>query len=374
MFARAVELDPDFALAYAELSRTHSALYLGGWDHVEDRLSMAKAAAIRALDLQPELPEAHLALGYYYYWGRREYDRALKEFAIAEKGLPNDNRILEAIAYVRRRQGNFEVAADYLKRAFELSPQDAQIANEIGGTYEILRRYAEAERYYDRSISLAPDQVLAYMNKAGIYVMWQGDTQKARATLESMPKKDDESMFGYWFWLELLERDYQAALDRLASASVELIKNQNQFTPKALLAGRVYQLMDKPELARASFDSARVLLETELKERPDDYRIRSALGIAYAGLGRKADAIREGKLGVELYPVSKDAFGIGTFRVRVLAYIHVMVGEYDASIDQIEYLLSIPSLIITVPLLRLHPDWDPLRDHPRFEALLEKYE
>jgi tetratricopeptide (TPR) repeat protein len=187
-----------------------------------------------------------------------------------------------------------------------------------------------------------------------------------------MPKKDDESMFWYWFWLELLERDYQAALDRLASASVELIKNQYQFIPKALLAGRVYQLMDKPELARASFDSARVLLETELKERPDDYRIRSALGIAYAGLGRKADAIREGKLGVELFPVSKDAY-FGPFRVRALAYIHVMVGEYDASIDQIEYLLSIPSFI-TVPLLRLHPDWDPLRDHPRFEALLEKYE
>jgi TolB-like protein/Flp pilus assembly protein TadD len=372
MYERAVELDPDFALAYAELSRTHSVLYHGGWDRVEERLSVAKATANRALELQPELPEAHLALGYYYYWGRREYDRALKEFAIAEKGLPNDNRILEAIAYVRRRQGNFAVALDYLKRAFELSPQNALIADEIGSTYEILRRYAEAERYYDRSISLAPDQELAYLDKADIYIKRQGDAQKARATLESMPKKDDESMFEYWFWLELLERDYQAAQDRLSFASVEFIKNQRQFTPKALLAGRVYQLIDKPELARASFDSARILLEREVKEQPDDCRVRSALGIAYAGLGRKEDAIREGKLGVELYPASKDAF-VSLYYVQHLAYIYVITGEYNTALDQIEYLLSIPSWI-SVPLLRLDPRWDPLRDHPRFQALLEKYE
>ncbi len=142
------------------------------------------------------------------------------------------------------------------------------------------------------------------------------------------------------------------------------------WTP-ALLAARTHRLRGESELAHASYDSARAILERELDARPDDDRIHSALGIAYAGLGRKDEAIREGKRGVELYPVSKDAM-IGPFRVADLAEIYTMVGEYDAALDEIEYLLSIPSEM-SVPLLRLDPIWDPLRDHPRFQDLLEKY-
>jgi tetratricopeptide (TPR) repeat protein len=129
--------------------------------------------------------------------------------------------------------------------------------------------------------------------------------------------------------------------------------------------------MGEPELAHASYDSARAILEKELDAHPNDHRVHSALGIAYAGLGRKEDAIREGKRGVELFPVSKDAL-IGPVRIWDLAEIYTMVGEYDAALDEIEYLLSIPSLM-SVPWLRLDPIWDPLRDHPRFQALLEKY-
>lgn len=129
-------------------------------------------------------------------------------------------------------------------------------------------------------------------------------------------------------------------------------------------------MLNKPELARASFNSARIILEREVKERPGDPRIHSSLGIVYAALGHKEAAIREGKRAAELLPVSKDVF-IGSERVKVLAKIYVMMGEYDAALDQIEYLLSMPSFL-SIPLLRLDPLWDPLRDHPRFKRLLKE--
>jgi len=369
MFERAVELDPSFALAYARLSMAHSRFYHYGYDQTEDRLAKAKAAVDKALELQPDLPDAHLAFGYYYYWGHRAYDRALEEFAIAEKNLPNDPSILMAVAFIWRRQGNFEDALDNLKRGSEMSPRDASVAFEIAVTYMVLRRYPEAERYYDRSIFLEPDQVYSYAWKAFNYWRRDGSTKKARTTLEEMPKKMVPTSVYFWFLQELYERNYKSALDRLSSATIESIEFQEAFIPKAQLAGLIYLLMNEPAQARASFDSARTILEREVKERPDDARVHSSLGIVYAALGRKEEAIQEGKIAVELYPVSKDAF-IGVDRVKDLAFICTMVGDYEAALEQIEYLISIPGYF-SVPLIRLDPIWDPLRHHPRYQRLLK---
>jgi serine/threonine protein kinase/tetratricopeptide (TPR) repeat protein len=372
MFERAIELDPDFALAYAQLSIAHSSMHHYGHDRTEDRAAKAKGAADRALELTPGLPEAHLALAWYHYHCHREYDSALEELAIAERGLPKDSRILQVAGFIRRRQGLFDKALNNLTAALELSPQDADLIRNIAETYALLRRYPEAERYFDRSISQAPDQGAAYSEKAEVYWLWEGNIRKARATLEGMPQKYDPNYyFGRWFQQELFERNYQAALDLLASTPVESFQSQFGFMPKAQLAGGVYLLMGEPERASASYDSARILLEKEVKERPEDHRIRSSLGIVYAGLGRKEEAIREGKLGVELMPVSKDAY-IGLYRVEDLAFIYLLVGESDLALERLEYLLSIPCKL-SVPLLRLDPRWDSLRDHTRFQELLEKY-
>jgi serine/threonine-protein kinase len=369
MFERAVELDPSFALAYARLSMAHSRLYLD-YDQTEDRLAKAKAAVDKALELQPELAEAHLALGYYYYWGHRAYDRALEEFAVAEKKLPNDPSILEAVAFIWRRQGNFEEALSNLKRVSEMNPRDAGTAVSVAVTYTALRRYPEADRYFNRSIFLEPDQVYGYTWKAFNYWLGDGSTEKARTALEEMPKKIDPFAILFWFLQELYERNYKSALDRLSSATIESIELQMVFIPKAQLAGLVYLLINEPAQARASFDSARTILQREVKERPDDARVHSSLGIVYAALGRNEEAIQEGKMAVELYPVSKDAL-IGVARVKDLATIYTMVGDYEAALDQIEYLLSIPGYL-SVPLLRLDPIWEPLRHHPRFQKLLKR--
>jgi non-specific serine/threonine protein kinase len=370
MFERAVALDPDFALAYALLSKAHSAMHHWSFDRSEERLSRARAAVDQALVLQPELPEAHLMFAYYYYRGYRDYELALEELAIAEKGLPNDSRILILTGAIWRRQGKIEAAVDRFEGAFELSPQNAGLPYEIGYTCRFLRRHAEADRYFDLSISLAPDQRAAYGEKANNYIAWLGDTKRAREVLEEMPgKRRDVQEWLLELWR--MERNYQAILDFASSDSRPIIWDQRFVSLPALLAASAHRLMGKPELAHASYDSARAILTKELDAHPDDHRFHSALGIAYAGLGRKDKAMREGRRGVELLPVSKDALE-GPFRVRDLAEIYTLVGEYDAALNEIEYLLSIPSYM-SVPELRLDRIWDPLRDHPRFQALLEKY-
>ena len=148
----------------------------------------------------------------------------------------------------------------------------------------------------DRSISLAPDQVFAYVEKARNHWLWHGDIEKARSTLEEMPRKNTSRSIFHWFQQELFERKYQAALDRLAFRPGESLEYQYWFIPKSQLAGLVYRLMGESERSRKAYETARILLEEEIEKRAEDHRVRSSLGIVYAGLGRKEDAIREGKL------------------------------------------------------------------------------
>jgi len=373
MYEKAVELDPTFALAYAQLSRAHLYMYWMFYDRSEERLVMAKEAVDKAFQLNPELPEAHLALGNYYYYGHLDYDRALEQFAIARKSQPNNSLLFAAIGYVRRRQGKFEQALANLKKASELDPLDKLVAMEVARTFILLRKYPEAERYFERAISLAPDHPEPYHRKALLYLRPEGNTEKARTVLEkamqnSKSAAEDADIVILQVEIDVFDRNYPEALDRLSLKS-EHINNRLYFIPSALRYALIYGYMNKRELAKKYYDEAQSILESKIEEQPGDERFHSSLGIAYAGLGRKEDAIREGKLAVELLPVTKDAWR-GTLRVEDLARIYVMVGEFDAAIDQIEFLLSVPG-VMSIPLLRLDPAWDPLRDHGRFKRLLE---
>jgi len=373
MYEKAVELDPTFALAYAQLSRAHSGMYWRYYDRSEERLAMAKQAVDKALELDPDLPEAHLALGHYYYQAHLDYERALEQFAIARKDKPNNSEILSFIGFVQRRQGNFEEALVNIKKASELDPRSG-LAEEVGETYMLLRNYPEAERYFNRAISVSPDVPLAYSWKAWLYLCWEGSTGKAREVLEealqNIGSVEDQFIILRSVLLNVFDGDYQEALDRLSSCKLEAFDTQFFFIPKVQLYAQINGLMGNQQLKQANYESARSILETKIKERPEDARFHSSLGIAYAGLGRKEDALREGKLGVELLPVSREAMR-GLYRVEDLAHISVMVGEFDTAIDQLEFLLSRPGCM-SIPLLRLDPAWAPLHDDPRFGDLLRR--
>jgi TolB-like protein/Flp pilus assembly protein TadD/tRNA A-37 threonylcarbamoyl transferase component Bud32 len=370
VFRRAVQLDPGFALAHAELSKAHSYHYHMRYDRSKERLEMAKRAVDRAMELAPESPEVHLALGYYHYWGHMEYEPALKEFAIAGKGLPNSAELLEATAYVYRRQGRWAEHLVRLEKAVELDPLDAQKALNLVLSYGALRRYEDAVEQLDRSIALAPNQTAAYGLKALTYWLWKGTTEEARAALEAMPEADTPRAAVGWFLQEMHEGKYREALDRLSSGPIRDILPQREI-PRGLFQAWAYQSLNEPKLARGAYDAARSLMEERLRDRPDDARLHVNLGVALAGLGRKEEAIRHGKRAIELNPVSRDAMN-GPHIVGSLALIYTMVGEHDAALDRLEDLLSIPSGF-SVAYLRLDRRWEPLWDHPRFKDLETRF-
>jgi tetratricopeptide (TPR) repeat protein len=171
--------------------------------------------------------------------------------------------------------------------------------------------------------------------------------------------------------VDLYDGSLQEAATRLPSEAWEVCESQFHFVPKALLQAQIHDLLNQPQPARSFYESARNFADAKARQLPDEAFFRGALGIAYAGLGRKQDAIREGKAAVDLLPVSKDAFR-GLYVVEELARIHVMVGEYEAALDRLEYLMSIPG-DLGAGALRLDPAWKPLRDHPRFQALIRRY-
>ena len=372
MYEKAVKLDPGFALAYAQLSRCHATMYWQYYDHTPERLHMAKTAVDTALKLAPDLPEAHLAKGHYYYYCQSDWDLALAEFAIARKGLPDDSDLLSFIGLVQRRQGNFEEALANIKRASELDPLNNNITIDLGETFTYMRNYTEAMRCFDRAISLAPDAARPYGYKASVYLLSEGDIEKTREVVAEALRKaniqEESSIVNSLINLDVYEGNYQNALGRL-SRQLEDIESQDCFIPLAMRYARIYGYMNRSDLAEEYYEKAREILEAKTQQQPDDARFYSALGIVYAALGRKHDAISAGKLAVELLPVTEEAMR-GTYRVADLARIYVMLGEFDLAIEQIELLLSVPGEL-SIPLLRLDPAWAPLRDHPGFKDLLE---
>ena len=375
MFERAIEQDPNFALAYAKLTTAYLRLYWIYYFRADMSLvAKAKEAVDMAFKLSPDSPETHWALGYYYYYGHMDYDRALEYFNQAKKSLEDSSEILHGIAYVQRRQGKYDQAVDNLRKAAELDPRAQVIPYEIGITYNSLRNYPEAEKYLSRAISLAPDIAASYAWKIQLYLSWEGSTKNALKVIDEAPQTVQLSEDGDFVLSSVLVHmfngDYQKALDRLFIVSSDALNVHDFFVPKALLYARIYGLLNQPELEQEHYDSARSFLEAKVKEWPEDARIHSSLGLACAGLGRKEEAIQEGKAAVELLPVTRDAWR-GPLRVEDLARIYVKVGEYDAAIDQLELLLSIP-YEISIPLLKLDPVWDPLRNSPRFQKLLKR--
>jgi TolB-like protein/Flp pilus assembly protein TadD/predicted Ser/Thr protein kinase len=372
MFQRAVQLDPDFSLAEVALSRAHAAMYHFGHDRTPERQAMAREHADRALEMSPQLPEAHAALGWYYYWCHKDYGHAMEAFDVAGRNRPNDDQILFAIGVVNRRKGEWSQTLAALKRAYELSPLDALHPQELAMTYMWLRDYEQAEGYYEQSVAIAPDQRDGYTERAILYWLWKGDLEASRRVLEEIPVSDDPSAVWYWFWQEMYEGSPRAAIERLASESRDMLGEQFYFAPRMLLMAYAHDSLGERAEALEAYEVAREQLLAELGERPDDHRARSALGIALGGLGRSEEAIREGMKAVEMYPIERDALA-GPPWVVNLAVIYTMAGEKEAAIDAIESVLSIPSRT-SVVWFRLDPRFEPLWEEQRFQALMDAHD
>jgi serine/threonine protein kinase/tetratricopeptide (TPR) repeat protein len=370
VFERAAELDPSFALAYARLSRAHASMVNLGFDRSKERVSMAKQAVERALELQPEHPKVKLARGYFYYHALLDYEKALPLFSDIESQLPNEVEILMAKGYILRRIGKWEESFNYSSKAMILSPRDSALIGQIGITLMCMRRYDEALEYLDRSIALAPDDRGSYLYKYMVYSLGFGDLGNSRKALEAMPERQDPISGYFWFLQHHFERNYQKALETIDAISLDIIRAQQEIATKQEMRALVYFLTGEKERSQKEYEAALEILKSEIEKSPEDFRLHIALGRVHAGLGDKEQAIKEGKRGVELLPVSKNALH-GPKQVMFLAEIYAMVGEHELAIDQIDLLMSI-SCPYSIPFLKINPQMEPLFNNPRFIRLLEQ--
>ena len=373
LFEQTTKLDPNFAAAFAGLSMVESWMY-HSFDPLPARREKARTAANEALRLQPDLPEAHLALGFSYYYGDRDYERALAEFEIAKRGLPNEAQAYMAIGAIQRRQGRWVESTANLEKAAELDPKNSSVLVNLGYNYMATRNFEAADKIFDRGIEAAPESFGSRALKSELAIRWKGDLSVAEKELASVPAGVDPQglvTLGRAGVLTL-QRKFKEALQVIQQFRGEtLLVRASATCPKASLEGTLYLYLDDKVNAHSAFERARIIAERLVRESPDDAARHGQLALILAGLGQKDAAIAEGKRAVELLPESQDAFD-GPEVTVVLAQIYAWTGESDEAFRLLDHLLVVPNGI-TVPGVKLDPIWDPLRKDPRFQALIDKY-
>jgi TolB-like protein/Tfp pilus assembly protein PilF len=364
---RAVTLDPAFAQAQAQLARLHLGLFWFGFDSGESQLPLADAAIRRALALQPDLPDAHLAKGYYHYWGFRDYPPALAEFEQARAARPSDADAIASMAYIQRRQGKLAEAMVNVREAARLDPRAAIHPYVIGLVQADQRETADAVASFERALALEPGAVNPRLQLIDLYIA-SGDTGRARRELRAIPA-EDPALPGAWVDLLIILRQYREALSKVDEMPV-IERVQLGYRPRALARGEVYAFLGDRARATVNFDSAIALLERDLRKASpaDAPPIRLSLGTAYAGVGRRDDALREAGRATELIPIGLDLEAGAGFRLQ-LAVVQAMLGEQESAVAGLDSLLKLPTGL-TATQLRMDPHWDPLRNHPGFRRLV----
>jgi TolB-like protein/Flp pilus assembly protein TadD len=374
LFEQAIKLDPNFAAAFAGLSLVESRIY-HSFDPTPGRREKARRNADEALRLQPDLPEGHLALGFSYYYGDRDYERALAEFEIAKRGLPNESEAYFAIGAIQRRQGKWAESNANLEKAAMLDPKNTDVLINLCFSYMAQRDFETASKVLDRVVAASPQSFQTNILKAFMAAQWKGDLSAAEKVFSSIqPETDSDGLMTMGrAWLLMLHRKLPEALQVVQKFRGETLFNTTTAPcPKTLLEGEIYRLQGDEAKARTAFEHARVVSEQLLREAPDDPARHGQHGLILAALGQKQEAIAEGKRAVELVPESQDAFD-GPLGTAALAQIYAWTGEFDEAFRLLDHLLSVPTHGLTVPMLQLDPAWDPLRKDPRYQALIDKY-
>jgi len=377
LYARAIELDPKFALALARYSQLES-WFSHTVDPTRERRQKARALAEQALQLQPDLPEAHLAMGFSYYYGDNNYDAAQKEFEIAQRGLPNESEVYLALGAIQRRQGKWAESTANFEKAASLNPKESWPLQNLALNYQMLRNFDAANKTIDRGLKVDPDGIGLWEIKSKLAIAEKGDlsvSEEAFQAAKSMPMNDENKLriASSRADVFLLERKYQEGLREAESLPDDLFHTAfpQHLSGKYFLIGFARRALQDEAGARAAFLKAKDLLEAQLKESPDSPDMCILLAKVLACLAEKDAASAEARRATELLPESKDAFG-GPEITAGVAEVYATLGDNDRAIEILDRLLSRPSAV-TVQGLKVNPIWDPLRSDPRFQALLQKY-
>ena len=366
----AVTRDPDFFLAYCLIAQTRSLLY---WDldHTPAQRDSADVAVKAAFRLRPEAGEAHLAHAHYLSNCNLDYDKARAELALAQRKLPNNAQVFALLGSIDSLQGRWSESTRAYEAALELDPRNLFTLRRLTMRYQIMRRFAEAVATLDRLRALAPQDAKTRVLRAWVELEWRADPKPLHETMEALLEENPvvaaEAGAEYWLDLALCERDLVAATRALKTIP-NGVDISGLHLPRALMEGCVARTLGEERTAVEAFTAARVEVERAVREQPDHGPPLCVLGVIDAGLGRKEEAIREGRRARELLPLPKDALG-GAQIMLFLAVIYAWTGEKDLAIEQIAATLQVPGYLC-YGQLRLHPLWDPLRGDPRFEKLV----
>jgi serine/threonine-protein kinase len=338
-------------------------------------LALAEAAIQAASRLRPDAGETHLTRAFHFYNGYRDYNRALAELEVARRSLPNTPAIFELMGYVQRRQGRCEDSIGSLERVIELDPRDVNMRYQIADSYAFLRRYAEQKSTYDRILAIEPNNLGAKAERAFVEVDWKADTRPLHQLIDeiratnpvTMPKiyDSDASLV-----CALAERDVAAAKLALMASNDVLLGDVGVVFTRPFVEGVIARMTNDEQKAQLSFTAARAQQEKTVKVQPDWGPAWCVLGLIDAALGRKEEALGEGRRAIELLPVEKDAV-VGLVMIKYFAVIAAWVGEKDVACKQLATAVRPPgNCRVSYGELKLMPWWDALRGEPCFEKIV----
>lgn len=369
--------DPSFFDAYYQLAYAHEQAYaVFASDHSPARRAAAEAAVAAATRLRPDAAETHLARANYLYYCLRDYTGALTELENARRGLPNDARIFEITGYIQRRRGQLEEGLRNLERAIELDPRNVHTLQQLALSYMSLRRYRETIGAQERALAIAPNNIEMQSVPAQFEFYWKADTGALHRAVDSILAQGPAAIApaaDAWFLCALVERDSTAAGRALAALGDNPCWGESGILLSRSFGEGVLARMTKDEAsASAAFTAARAQQEKIVQAQPDYGPVLCVLGLIDAELGRKEEALQEGRRAMELVPIEKDA-NLGSYMVQYFALTAAVAGEKDLALQQLEAGIRAPNaaLLTSYGMLKLHPFWHPLRGDPRFEAIVQ---
>jgi len=373
LLEEAVRRDPKFLRAYCLMCETHLDLYWAGFDHTDERRELARIALEKAEEIQPDAGEVHWQKGLYAYHGFRDYDRALTELELAKRLLPNEARVYVILGAIDRRTARWVEAEANFNRAVELDPRNFFVLAEAGSTFAGVRRYGEGRRLYERALDILPNDPFVRCLLGFTSFAEAADMAAWRKQLDFVAAQGNEAARGIAFPLLLcswVQRDRTAAEKAVALIPAEGIANSfdEAAVPREYCIGRTAWLFGDKNLAQTALTAARAIFERTTHEQPDYAQAWSYLGLTDAMLGRRDEAIQEGKRACEILPYSKDSW-VGAVWITYLATIYAWCGDNDAALEQLATSATLADGV-SYGELKQSPEWDSLRGDPRFGKIV----
>lgn len=369
LLEQALARDPRFLTAWCLLSRVHGDMYFEGYDHTESRHDLAKSAVDTALHLNPDSGEAHLALAQFYYHGARDYWSARHQLEIAQRTLPNNAEVFEYTGYIDRRDGHWKDSTQNFERALELDPRNFLTLQQLGVTYSWQRRYADQIKTLERALAVVPGDAITRIVRAGVDLDEYANVKPFQDTLAKLIAEDPTVAS------DVDDHDW-ALCERNPASSARMLKHypsEGEVVigvnyPKAYWEGVVARAEGDSAKAETAFNAARPEVEKLIGKEPEFAAAISLMAMIDAGLGKKEEAIAEGRRACALLPPTKDAIDGINLAVN-LAQIYAWTNEKKLAIQQIAEIERVPNNL-SYGLLKLHPNWDSLRGEPEFEAIV----